>query len=85
MDGLGLGQSIQKLGYLPEPHTDFIMAVISEELGVFGVGFVLLSLSYIVLKGIFIGLKGKDPFGVIKYVPTRWLSLLECMNRILIL
>lgn len=63
MDGLGLGQSIQKLGYLPEPHTDFIMAVISEELGVFGVGFVLLSLSYIVLKGIFIGLKGKDPFG----------------------
>ncbi|MGG0720290.1 FtsW/RodA/SpoVE family cell cycle protein [Robertmurraya massiliosenegalensis] len=63
IDGLGLGQSIQKLGYLPEPHTDFIMAVISEELGVFGVGFVLLSLSYIVLKGIFIGLKGKDPFG----------------------
>ncbi|MDF1506727.1 FtsW/RodA/SpoVE family cell cycle protein [Robertmurraya sp. DFI.2.37] len=63
VDGLGLGQSIQKLGYLPEPHTDFIMAVISEELGVFGVGFVLLSLSYIVLKGLFIGLKGKDPFG----------------------
>ncbi|MEK4148525.1 FtsW/RodA/SpoVE family cell cycle protein [Robertmurraya sp. FSL W8-0741] len=63
VEGLGLGQSIQKLGYLPEPHTDFIMAVISEELGVFGVGFVLISLSYIVLKGLFIGLKGKDPFG----------------------
>lgn len=61
--GLGLGQSIQKLGYLPEPHTDFIMAVIAEELGVLGVLFVLLSLGYIVLKGIFIGLKGKDPFG----------------------
>ncbi|GIN61384.1 putative lipid II flippase FtsW [Robertmurraya siralis] len=63
VEGLGLGQGIQKLGYLPEPHTDFIMAVISEELGVFGVGFVLISLSYIVLKGLFIGLKGKDPFG----------------------
>ncbi|MDZ5470649.1 FtsW/RodA/SpoVE family cell cycle protein [Bacillus sp. 31A1R] len=61
--GLGLGQSIQKLGYLPEPHTDFIMAVIAEELGLFGVLFVLFSLGYIVLKGIYIGLKGKDPFG----------------------
>ena len=53
--GLGLGQSIQKLGYLPESHTDFIMAVIAEELGIFGVAFVLLCLGYIVLKGIFIG------------------------------
>jgi len=39
------------------------MAIIAEELGVFGVLFVILSLGYIVLKGIFIGLKGKDPFG----------------------
>lgn len=61
--GLGLGQSVQKLGYLPEPHTDFIMAIISEELGVFGVLFVLVLLAYLVLKGIFIGMKGKDPFG----------------------
>ncbi|WP_077211394.1 FtsW/RodA/SpoVE family cell cycle protein [Bacillus dakarensis] len=63
LKGLGLGQSIQKLGYLPEPHTDFIMAIIAEELGVLGVLFVLCSLGYIVLKGIYIGLKGKDPFG----------------------
>ncbi|PLR97422.1 putative lipid II flippase FtsW [Bacillus sp. T33-2] len=61
--GLGLGESVQKLGYLPEPHTDFIIAVISEELGIFGVGFVLLALGFIVLRGIFIGLKCKDPFG----------------------
>lgn len=61
--GLGLGHSNQKLGYLPEAHTDFIIAVISEELGIFGVGFVLLSLAFIVLKGIHIGLKCKDPFG----------------------
>lgn len=63
LKGLGLGQSVQKLGYLPEPHTDFIMAVISEELGIFGVAFVLLSLGFIVLKGIYIGLKGRDSFG----------------------
>lgn len=61
--GLGLGQSIQKLGYLPESHTDFIMAVIAEELGIFGVAFVLICLGYIVLRGIFIGIKCKDPFG----------------------
>ena len=63
VQGLGLGNSIQKLGYLPEPHTDFIIAIVSEELGVFGVGFVLLLLGYIVLKGIYIGLKSKDAFG----------------------
>ncbi|WAA11091.1 FtsW/RodA/SpoVE family cell cycle protein [Fervidibacillus albus] len=61
--GLGLGKSIQKLGYLPEAHTDFIMAIIAEELGIFGVGFVIFSLGYIVLKGIRIGMKSKDPFG----------------------
>jgi len=63
LKGLGLGQSIQKLGYLPESHTDFIMAVIAEELGIFGVGFVIICLGYIVLRGIFIGIKCKDPFG----------------------
>ena len=63
LSGLGLGESNQKLGYLPEAHTDFIIAVVSEELGIFGVGFVLLSLAFIVLKGIYIGLKCKDPFG----------------------
>src|SRR5690606_1204117 len=54
LKGLGLGQSIQKFGYLPEPHTDFIMAIISEELGLIGVSIVILGLAYIVLKGIYI-------------------------------
>lgn len=63
INGLGLGQSVQKLGYLPESHTDFIMSVIAEELGIWGVGFVILCLSYIVLRGLYIGLKCKDPFG----------------------
>lgn len=63
INGLGLGKSIQKLGYLPEPHTDFIMAVIAEELGIWGVGFVILLLAYVVLRGIYIGLQCKDPFG----------------------
>ncbi|GLY10616.1 FtsW/RodA/SpoVE family cell cycle protein [Bacillus badius] len=61
--GNGLGQSVQKLGYLPEPHTDFIMAVISEELGLLGVFIVIGGLSFIVLKGIYISIKCQDPFG----------------------
>ncbi len=63
LKGLGLGESIQKLGYLPEPHTDFIMAIVAEELGLLGVLFVIFSLGYIVLRGILIGLKCKDAFG----------------------
>jgi cell division protein FtsW len=63
VNGLGLGKSIQKMGYLPESHTDFIMAVIAEELGIWGVSFVLLSLGFIVLRGILIGMKCKDAFG----------------------
>jgi len=63
LKGVGLGQGVQKLGYLTDGHTDFIMAVIAEELGIFGVGFVVLGLGYIVLRGIYTGLKCKDPFG----------------------
>ncbi len=63
INGLGLGQSVQKLGYLPEAHTDFIMAIIAEELGIWGVLFVLLSLGFIVLRGIYTAVRCRDPFG----------------------
>ncbi len=49
--GLGLGNSIQKMGYLPEPHTDVIMAVISEELGLLGAIIVIGGLGFIVYAG----------------------------------
>ncbi|WP_254052858.1 FtsW/RodA/SpoVE family cell cycle protein [Bacillus sp. V59.32b] len=61
--GVGLGDSVQKYGYLPEAHTDFIMAVIAEELGIFGVLFVLLTLGFIVLRGFVLSARCKDPFG----------------------
>lgn len=63
LTGVGLGDSVQKYGYLPESHTDFIMAIIAEELGFFGVGFVLLTLAFIVLRGFKLSAKCKDPFG----------------------
>ncbi len=53
--GQGLGNSIQKLEYLPEAHTDFVFAVLGEELGFIGVTFVLVLLFTLVLKAIYIG------------------------------
>ncbi|WP_058306989.1 FtsW/RodA/SpoVE family cell cycle protein [Gracilibacillus massiliensis] len=61
--GVGIGQGIQKLGYLTQAESDFIMAVISEELGLFGVLFVLVNLSIIVLRGLFIAKKCENAFG----------------------
>lgn len=63
LSGTGLGQSIQKLFYLPEPHTDFILAIVSEELGIFGVLFVLIAYIVIIFRGVMIGTKCKSPFG----------------------
>jgi len=45
--GVGLGESIQKLQYLPEAHTDFVLAILSEELGLFG--FTLIICLYILM------------------------------------
>jgi cell division protein FtsW len=60
--GAGLGNSIQKLGFLPEPHTDFIMAIIAEELGIMGVLIVLVSLLTIILRSFQLARQSKDPF-----------------------
>lgn len=65
LSGEGLGQSVQKLGFLLEPHTDFIMAVIAEELGFIGVVIVVGMLSVIVLRGLFIARKCSDSFGAL--------------------
>jgi cell division protein FtsW len=53
--GVGLGASVEKLLYLPEAHTDFLMAVIAEELGFVGVTVVVLMFSWLVLRAFGIG------------------------------
>lgn len=55
--GQGLGNSVQKLEYLPEAHTDFVFAVLAEELGFIGVVLVLLLIFGLVAKAILIGKK----------------------------
>ncbi|MFM2408003.1 MAG: hypothetical protein RL358_745 [Pseudomonadota bacterium] len=53
--GVGLGASVEKLFYLPEAHTDFLMAVIAEELGLVGVAAVLLLFMLVVIRAFQIG------------------------------
>ena len=60
--GLGIGNSIQKHFYLPEPQTDFIFAIISEELGFLGILIVSTLFLIIIYKGISISLKSKNLF-----------------------
>jgi cell division protein FtsW len=62
LTGSGLGQSIQKYGFLPEPHTDFIIAIIAEELGFIGVLLIIALLGYIVLRGFWIGMQSDDTY-----------------------
>lgn len=55
--GLGLGESVQKLAFLPENHTDFILSIIAEELGALGVLSILLIYAGITFKGLKIAFK----------------------------
>jgi cell division protein FtsW len=63
INGAGFGQSIQKLGFLPAPHTDFIFAIIGEELGFIGSSLFLLFYLLFLWRGILISLRCKDSFG----------------------
>lgn len=53
--GVGLGASVEKLFYLPEAHTDFLLAVIAEELGLFGVCAVILLFGWLIVRAFAIG------------------------------
>jgi cell division protein FtsW len=58
--GVGLGSSVLKLSYLPEAHTDFIFAVIGEELGLAGVVLVIGLFALAVGRGLYLGLRGVE-------------------------
>ena len=60
--GVGIGNSLQKRGYLPEPNTDFIMSITAEELGLLGVIFVMILLAVMIGRMIFIGVRSDNTF-----------------------
>ncbi len=74
--GVGLGQSVQKVFYLPEAHTDFILAVIGEELGVVGVSTVIALFGLIAWSGLRIARAATAPYA--KLLATGLTSLILC-------
>ena len=82
--GTGLGGGIQKYALLPERHTDMIFAVIGEELGIVGMLFVLLSFSYILIRGFNIAKlalkKGRKYSSYVVFGICTWLAMQVTVN-----
>lgn len=84
LTGQGLGNSIQKLEYLPEAHTDFVMAVLAEEFGFIGVSVVLLLSMTLVIKALLLGKKAlsKEKYfeGFFAYAIGIWFCFQAAVN-----
>jgi cell division protein FtsW len=79
--GVGLGNSIQKYQWLPEAHTDFIFAIIGEELGLVGTVLVLLLFCFLAYRGYRAALRAPDTFGLLLATGiTTWLIFQAFVN-----
>ena len=82
--GVGLGEGVQKLLYLPESHTDFLFAVLAEELGLTGILLVLILYSILVCRGFMIGFSAYSQNRLFAaytaYGVTFWLGLQAAIN-----
>jgi len=63
--GLGLGNGRQKMGFVPENHTDFIFSIIGEELGLITTLLVVIGFVGVIMCGIYIALNARDTFGML--------------------
>lgn len=66
--GKGLGESVQKFSYLPEPYNDFIFSVICEELGLIGSAFIIALFIGLIIRGFKIASEAEDVFGSLMVV-----------------
>lgn len=82
--GMGLGDGVQKLFYLPEAHTDFLFAVLAEETGLVGVFVVMMLYTILIARGLMIGFSahGQDKLfaSYMAYGLTFWLGLQASIN-----
>jgi cell division protein FtsW len=76
ISGVGLGQSVQKIYYLPEAHTDFILAVVGEELGLIGVSALLFLYGLIAYAGLRVAQKARGVYA--QLLATGVTSLILC-------
>jgi cell division protein FtsW len=80
--GKGLMNGVQKLFYLPEPHTDFIYAVISEETGLIGASLVLLCFCVIAWRGLRTAMRAPDSFGAFLALGITMMLVLQAFFNI---
>jgi cell division protein FtsW len=80
--GLGLGQSRQKFGYLPEPQTDFIFAILAEELGFIGGTVVILLFCLLLWRGVRIALGAPDLYGSLLAVGIMGMVVIQVIINI---
>jgi len=80
--GLGLGNGRQKLGFVPEDHTDFIFSIIGEELGLIATLLILLAFLIIALCGLYIALRAREPFGSLLAAGATFLITLQAVINI---
>jgi cell division protein FtsW len=80
--GRGFMTGVQKLFYLPEPHTDFIFAVIGEEFGLIGTTFVLLCFGVIAWRGMKIATEAPDRFGAFLAVGLTTMMVVQALFNI---
>jgi cell division protein FtsW len=63
LTGVGLGDGLQKLLFLPEAYNDFIASIVGEELGVIGIFFLLAAVAFVVWRGVLVAFRARDEFG----------------------
>ena len=80
--GLGLGNSIEKTGYLPEATTDFVFSIVIEELGLIGAGLILALLFFLILRIMIVGVKARNPFNSMMALGVGALMLMQVFVNI---
>lgn len=78
--GTGLGKSRQKFFYIPEAHNDFIFAIIGEEIGFIGGVSILILYGLLIVRGVRIAVRARDPFG--RYLATGITALIAVQSLI---
>lgn len=79
--GVGIGHSIEKYGWLPEAHTDFIFAIVGEETGLIGTTLVMLGFMFFSIRGYRASLRAPDTFGMaLAAAITTWVSFEALLN-----
>ncbi len=86
LSGLGLGESRQKMFYLPAAHTDFIFSVVGEELGLLGALAVIVLFAVMAVRGMRVAMRHVDPFGqLLAFGLTALLVLQAIVNMAVVL